>query len=222
MFSHVCFYADEIQKQFSKITQWHILSGEQVPIWHPPVLVSPYLVSPCVINIDKFSIHKTLDESWYSPPFYTENGYKLQLGVDANGFGSGKHTHVSVFAYLMKGDNDDILEWPFRGNITVELLNWIEDKEHFEKVISFNDTTLLKFREQVKSGERAIGLGIGKFISHEELEQGHYLHTDTLCLRIRFSQLEEVVDASNFPIVYVISFIFSCIIICCVFYRTVL
>ena len=38
-----------------------------------------------------------------------------------------KGTHVSVFACLMKGDNDDSLFWPFTGTVTIELLNQLEE-----------------------------------------------------------------------------------------------
>ena len=37
------------------------------------------------------------------------NGYKMCICVDANGWWDFKGTHVSVGAYLMKGDNDDTL-----------------------------------------------------------------------------------------------------------------
>ena len=52
------------------------------------------------------------------------------IRVDANGWSSGNGTHISVFAYLMKGDNDDSLTWPFTGSITFELLNQLEDNNH--------------------------------------------------------------------------------------------
>jgi len=57
-------------------------------------------------------------DNWYSPPFYTHpQGYKMCLSVVANGSGDGKGTHVSVFAYLMRGDFDDHLKWPFQGRV---------------------------------------------------------------------------------------------------------
>ena len=45
------------------------------------------------------------------------------LKVYANGHRKGKGKYVSVFVYMMQGQFDDELEWPFRGNITVKLLN---------------------------------------------------------------------------------------------------
>ena len=41
----------------------------------------------------------------------------------------------------MKGENDAMLQWPFKGDVTIQLLNWREDKGHVEKTVHFNDNT---------------------------------------------------------------------------------
>ena len=70
-------------------------------------------------------------ESFHSPGFYISPvGYKMCIKVDCNGYGISKGTHVSVYAYLMRGENDDHLPWPFTGTVTVELLNQLEDDSH--------------------------------------------------------------------------------------------
>ena len=56
----------------------------------------------------------------FNPPFYSgPGGYKLCIKVYANGTGKGKGTHLSVYAYLMRGDNDDYLLWPFTRIVEV-------------------------------------------------------------------------------------------------------
>ena len=110
------------------------------------------------------------------------------MRVDANGCGDGKGTHVSVFAYLMKGDNDDYLTWPFTGTVTIELLNQLEDKNHR------NGTDTLpaddKASQRVVDGKRAqVGCGWSKFISHTYLDHKpatncHYLVDDSLSFRV--------------------------------------
>ena len=40
----------------------------------------------------------------------------------------------------MRGENDNELEWPFEGDIRVELLNWRVDKHHL-RTIDFNRYT---------------------------------------------------------------------------------
>ena len=137
-----------------------------------------------------FSTHKKSNDIWYSPPFYTStDGYKLQLRVDANGSGRGNGTHVSLFVCLMKGENDTQLTWPFKGDISIQMLNWREDNQHKEKIIPFNDNADIKYRSKVIKGERGEGLGYSQFIHIADLEYDPkkncaYLQDDTLCIKI--------------------------------------
>ena len=67
----------------------------------------------------------------------------------------------------MKGEYDHMLTWPFKCDITIQLLNWSEDKGHVEKTVSFNDSTDIKHRKRVMEGDTATdGLGYVQFISH--------------------------------------------------------
>ncbi len=85
-------------------------------------------------RIKNYKVLELEGKYFYSPPFLTSaSGYKMCIRVDANGSGAGKGTHVSVFAYLMKGDNDDSLSWPFTGRVTFELLNQLEDDNHHKR-----------------------------------------------------------------------------------------
>ena len=70
------------------------------------------------------------DESLKSHPFYThEYGYKMCIGVAPQGVYEGKGTHLSLYAYLMKGDYDNNLPWPFRGMVYLELINQLNPNE---------------------------------------------------------------------------------------------
>ena len=87
--------------------------------------------------ISDFSEKKKANEKWISSPFYTHSrGYKFRLVVFPNGDGS--RSHLSVYAQLMRGEYDNELEWPFEGDIRVELLNWRADKNHHSDTIDFN------------------------------------------------------------------------------------
>ena len=137
-----------------------------------------------------FSTHKKSNEIWYSPPFYTStDGYKLQMKVHANGFGDGKGTHISLGVCLMKGENDQYLQWPFKGDISIQMLNWREDNQHKEKIIPFNDSDDIKYRSKVIEGERGLGLDYLEFIRIADLEYDPkkncaYLQDNTLCIKI--------------------------------------
>ena len=128
---------------------------------------------------------------WYSPPFYTHpQGYKMCLNVDANGWGDGEGTHVSVFAFLMRGEFDAHLKWPFRGSVVLQLCNQLQDKKHCGRTIDFSMTTDPNIISRVTSGERAeSGMGIHKFVAHNDLNLNpanncQYLKDDCLHFRI--------------------------------------
>ena len=101
--------------------------------------------------------------------------------MTANGQGSGKGTHTSVAVYLMKGEFDDQLEWPFRGDITIQLLNQQGDKkEHFMRIIRGVEAV----RDSVKSGEKYIrAWGISQFKSHGDVYK-RFLTKDCLKFQI--------------------------------------
>ena len=148
-------------------------------------------IPPFIINVTNFTDYKKLNAEYYSAPFYSSsNGYKMQLKIDANGYGKCKGTHVSVFVYLMKGENDNILKWPFTGDISIHLLNWRENNGHVKDIITFNDNASLMSRSKVIKGERAPdAFGRLNFISHSELHSNpsnntEYISSDTLCFLI--------------------------------------
>ena len=137
-----------------------------------------------------FSQYKEPDEVFYSVPFYTHHGgYKMCIRVDANGEGDGADTHISVFAYLMRGLNDDNLTWPITGAVTYELLNQLADKEHHQETITYPEDEDGEYTRRVVDAERAPdGWGRAQFISHVDLScksiTCQFLKDDCLYFRI--------------------------------------
>ncbi|XP_019850604.1 PREDICTED: TNF receptor-associated factor 3-like isoform X2 [Amphimedon queenslandica] len=150
----------------------------------------PLIASNEVFKLSQFAEKKESNGIWQSPGFYTlQGGYKMELHVCPNGYKEAKGTHVSCSIGLMAGEYDDTLEWPFRGEVTVELLNQLEDKNHKKETVSFNETTRDEPRQRVREGKSSRGLGIFKFISHEQLEYNpatncQYLKDDSLYFRV--------------------------------------
>ena len=140
-------------------------------------------------KVTEFGSRKSNNESVLGPHIFTSRfGYKMCVEVDANGSYNGEGTHVSVYAYLMKGDNDDSLTWPFTGTVTVELLNQLEDKNHHKDTFTFPpDDDEVSGR--VVTGERGEGWGETQFIPHTDLgyqpdKNCQYLKDDTLVFRV--------------------------------------
>jgi len=119
-----------------------------------------------------------------SVPFYTgKYGYKFRIGLYPNGNGSGKNTHLSVFFFLMKGDYDDVLTWPFNKKVTFMLVDQQEDLNDQEnKVISFIPD---KGWQRPLAGDDIIGKGFNKFISHEKLRERRFIVDDTIFIRVK-------------------------------------
>ena len=131
-----------------------------------------------------FEEYKRDDDIWYSPHFYTHpGGYKMCLKVYANGNKDGKSTHLTVRICMMKGDFDDWLKWPFRGNITVELLSQ-EDGDPFVKVIPFGNASADTCNRVVESEMVKGGWGFSRFLPNTKLSP-KYLKNDRIKLRIK-------------------------------------
>ena len=159
-----------------------------------PVTVSPqylYNQPPMEFIISDYSEKKENYEKWYSSPFYTHNrGYKFHLQVFPHGYGTGSPSHFSVAAGLMRGEYDNELEWPFEGDIIVELLNWRADKNHHtDGPIGFHINLDPKgiYCSRVTDQETRPGQGRAQFISHTDLvstTKAEYLCDDYLKLRV--------------------------------------
>ena len=147
-------------------------------------------IVPVTIKMAGFDELKKKGTDWYSRPFYTDmGGYKMCLRVDANGNGSGRGTHISVSTCLMQGELDSHLKWPFRGTVTFQLVNQLEDKEHHTDTIPYTDATSDLHAAQVSDRERSGSLGWPKFLPRSELglsvaNNRQYLKDDCLIFRI--------------------------------------
>ena len=97
---------------------------------------------------------------------------------------------ISVFFYLMRGENDDHLTWPYNGIITISLLNQLNDSEQHTRVLRLGNS--MEHADAVKQPEsdkiRNEGWGYPEFISLSEVENctvhKQYLMNDTLYFKI--------------------------------------
>ena len=149
------------------------------------------ITPPVVFQLTGFTLKKTKNERWNSPRFYSHpGGYRFCLSIDANGNKEGKCSHVSVYVCLMKSPTDSHLPWPFRGEVTIEVLNQVKNSTHFAKSILF-DWQESDIRNSRVTNQEATGRGWGfhNFIPHSLLgynaaSNTHYLKDDTLIIRV--------------------------------------
>ena len=129
------------------------------------LIAPPVFVPPPDIVMTNFEMHEKTADKWYSPPFYS--GYKMCLLVGINGCGDGEATLVAVFCCLNRGEYDDQLKWPFRGDITIQLLNQSRDDGHWEKTVPFDDRAG-DSAERVVVKERVKGWGYDQFTARTQ------------------------------------------------------
>ena len=126
------------------------------------------------------------EEDWYSHYFFTgENGYKMKLNVIAAGWDVSKGTHLSVYLYLMKGTDDDELNWPMKKRFEVKLLNQIKDGDHHSYAAK-----ICAHRNKTKGNTSF--WNCGDFINHfalNEFTAGHQKFLDNDSLFFEVSEL---------------------------------
>ena len=134
-------------------------------------------------RITGYRAKKEKNAVYQSPPFYTSSeGYRMCIRVYLHGNYGGEDmgTHISVYAVLLKGDHDDKLSWAFVGEVTVTLLNQLENTNHYVQKIKI---------EQENKLTAGYGWGCAKFIAHSKLTAKNtaYLKDDTLSFRVSAS-----------------------------------
>lgn len=130
-------------------------------------------------NVTDFTAKRESNSQFSCPSFYTgPGGYHIAVRVGANG--EGETDALSLYACILKGNHDDELSWPFVGQITVTLVNQIEDKNHAHMVVKIEESDNV----HVDSS-----WGISSFIPHKRLDfdpytNTQYLKDDTLHFRV--------------------------------------
>ena len=136
-------------------------------------------------------IAKTGDKNYIYSESFCRYGYKCRLRCDPNGFGSGKNTHLSIFFQIMKGENDNILPWPFHKKVTVILIDQQEDATDRENIFSYfiadpeNPNTKTQFAKPVTDKNPL--WGFFEFASHSKLRERRYIADDNIIIHVRVS-----------------------------------
>ena len=145
---------------------------------------------PRVFKIENFSAKRRIGEPWFSSGFYSHvGGYRMCLKVFPDGVVSGRGKCMSVTVVLMRGENDDHLIWPFRGEVTFSVLNQASDNHHVTETAKFDRTEGSEVNRRVIDGERnAHGRGFPEFLHHRVLQFGsegrQYLLGDAVYVRV--------------------------------------
>ena len=160
--------------------------------WTEQCLASELCVSvpPVEFRMTDFSRCRKNSDTWFSLPFYSHaRGYKLCLSVYANGFSDASRMYIFVAINLLSGKFDCHLQWPFQSDITIQLLNQLQNKRHHEAIVHHSRPEEPVYSARVIAGGRARGLGWSRLIALRELDYNsakncQFLKDDSLHFRI--------------------------------------
>ena len=133
-------------------------------------------------KIPQFSQRKAdvVNGKYMSFPFYTGRyGYKMCLRLYIMGDGIGKGTHLSLLFVVMRGEFDNILQWPFTHKVTFKLIN--QSGGH-DIVDTFQPDPMSSSFRKPKS-DMNIASGCPQFVSHTELERGGFIVDDMIFIK---------------------------------------
>ena len=115
--------------------------------------------------------------SLYSAPFFTSRfGYKLCLRLYLDGDGSGRHTHISFFLTIMKGEYDALLPWPFSQMVTLTLFDQ-NKKRHITQCFKPEPSSSSFWRPH---SEMNVASGCPKFAPISVLSDPNYVQDNTI------------------------------------------
>ena len=118
--------------------------------------------------------------SIFSLPFYSGRyGYKMCLRLYIMGDGIGKGTHLSLFFVVMRGEFDNILQWPFTHKVTFKLINQAGGRDIVD---TFQPDPMSSSFRKPKS-DMNIASGCPRFVSHTELEKDGFIVDDTVFIK---------------------------------------
>ena len=124
--------------------------------------------------------------SIFSLPFYTSRyGYKLCLRLYILGDGIGKGTHMSLFFVVMRGEFDNILQWPFTYKVTFRLLNQSGGKDIVDSFLP--DPMSSSFKKP--KTDMNVASGCPRFVPISDIKSGGYIVDDTIFIKMKVDSM---------------------------------
>lgn len=122
----------------------------------------------------------------HSQPFYTSpsSGYKMCIRANLNGVDSARGSHLSLFIHFMQGEFDDVVDWPFSGQIIISVIDQNERCElrnHVSETLSAKPHLAAFQRPATPRNHK--GFGYMEFLPLSSLRNSTYIRNDTLIIK---------------------------------------
>ncbi|XP_068751773.1 TNF receptor-associated factor 5-like isoform X2 [Montipora capricornis] len=131
-----------------------------------------------------------------SEPFFSEPyGYRMAITMCPNGVDASQNYHLSLFAHLVRSNNDAILPWPFQQKVVFTLIDQQEDPSQMKNVemqMSPKEMRHLfqSFQKLKQSPYRNQRFGFAYFVSHSKLRSRKYIRHDTVLVQFEVYPLD--------------------------------
>ena len=154
---------------------------------------TPLPVPPFYFTVPNFEQYLQNNLAYKSVAFYSHPcGYKMYVSIFPNSTGSYSGTHLHLCVNIQRGEFDDQLQWPFKGEVTIQVYNRTTEKWSNEKTI-----VLTKEECRMEHVQRCVGVssnmgwGYTNFLSHSELKKHYMTDTQNFCIiKFRVTQVK--------------------------------
>ena len=119
----------------------------------------------------------------HSEPFYTSHGYRMEIFVRLNQGPRGYTGYMGIYFCLMRGDDDDSLEWPFSKKLTFVVV----DQQNSGFQVNSRVQTLTPPGEAElfhRPGFDTGFCGFPRFMLHSTLRTRQYIKNDTVYIAV--------------------------------------
>ncbi len=141
---------------------------------------------PFYFTVQNYEQCKEENRVIMSPPFYSyPRGYKMCLEIHPNGYKSGKNTHLALFVSIMRGEFDDMLEWPFTGRVPIDIYSKKSKQWTQIGMVDFKDSPMERNCDRLASGSWGYHIPQDK-VAEYIIKDGTYSHD---CLRVNRVEL---------------------------------
>ena len=128
----------------------------------------------------------------YSPAF-SLYGYKLCMRINLNGVDDGEGEHVALYMHMMQGDNDAVVEWPFKlRKVEFTILDQFDATEvrhHISRSLEVNPYAAFQRPTTPRNHQ---GHGYAEFAPIARIRDGHHVINNTMLVYIQiFLYLED-------------------------------
>ena len=128
-------------------------------------------------------------ESIWSEKFFThDQGYQLQLQLIPVGVQTLLENYMSLYLHICSGPFDDALTWPFRKDVTFQVVDVTGAGHHISHSVKAMVADPATWEKPTSRPTSEVGVAMFLLLRRLKMEKNCFLRDDALFLRIRVSK----------------------------------